>query len=231
MSNETLLSILIPTMESRKDCYLRLRAELDQQISATQSDACVEILSLLDDGSRSVGAKRNQLMDMACGMFIVFVDDDDRVGSNYVSALTSAIRENPDVDCISFNGEIAFRSHHQRLLVHSIKYTDWLECNGRYLRPPCHITPIRKDIAQRYLFADVDYAEDIDWSMRMCRDKVLRKEIALESTLYHYDSRRLYAWQWVLDRTQGTRHALGLRYVNGVALRHRLVSFFRASGS
>jgi glycosyltransferase involved in cell wall biosynthesis len=230
-NGECLLSILIPTLESRLPLYTRLREELARQSSAPGARSAVEILALSDNGSEALGAKRNQLMDMARGRFMVFVDDDDRVSPNYIQFILGAIRENPEADCISYAGEITFRGRHPRKLVHAIKYTDWYECGGEYVRPPCHITPIRADIARRYRFADVDYSEDMDWAMRISRDGVLCREVPVGSVLYHYDSRRHYAWQWLLDKTQTVRHALGLRWVNRVAVSRRTRKLFKTSQS
>ena len=193
-----LLSILIPTLESRRTLCNRLCHDLEQQAERAGAAAEVEILTLRDDGSATVGAKRNELISMARGRFVVFVDDDDRVAGNYVERLVAAIH-----------------GKYPRLLLHSIRHEDWLHCRGQYLRPPCHIMPIRREIASRYAFAEVDYAEDMDWTLRMARDRVLRREVLLDGPLYFYDSRRHYIWQWLLDRSQPLRHALGLRFVRG----------------
>jgi glycosyltransferase involved in cell wall biosynthesis len=218
-------------MESRQRCFKRLHDNLDRQIRATSNTETVEVLSLLDEGSMTIGSKRNQLMDKACGKFIVFIDDDDGISRDYISDIIQAIKEHPNADCICFNGEITFRGKHRHLLKHSNAYKDWYESHGEYLRPPCHIMPIRREIALQYRFAEVDYAEDIDWTMRMSKDNVIKEEVSLDSVLYFYDSRRHYAWQWVLDKTQGIRHALGLRILNMQVIRQRLISLLRVSKS
>ena len=217
-----LLSILIPTMESRLPMYGQLREELARQCAAPGAGTAVEVLGLSDDGTEPVGSKRNELMQMAKGLFLVCVDDDDGVSPDYVQTVLAAIRENPAADCVSFAGEITFRGRHPRKLVHSIRYTDWYECRGEYVRPPCHITPIRREIARRYEFLDVDYSEDMDWALRISRDGALRREVLVDKVLYHYYSRRRYAWQWLLDKTQPARHALGLRLVSRLALTRRV---------
>lgn len=228
---ECLLSILIPTMESRLPLYSRLHEELTRQVTLPGAGPAIEILTLSDDGSEKVGAKRNQLMDKAKGRFLVFVDDDDRVSPNYVELILAAIRQNPAADCISFPGEITFCGQQPRKLVHSIRYIDWYEHQGEYLRPPCHITPIRSDIARPYRFAEVDYSEDVDWAMRLSRDRALQQEATIDAVLYYYDSRRRYAWQWLLDKTQPIRHALGLKSVNRLSVYQRLRTLIRHSPS
>lgn len=226
-NSECLLSILIPTMESRLPLFTRLHEELERQRAVPGAGPAVEILTLSDDGSERVGTKRNTLMDQAQGRFLVFVDDDDRISPDYVRLILAAIRDNPMADCITFPGEITFRGHQPRKLVHSIQYTDWYELRGEYVRPPCHITPIRSDIARRYRFAGVDYSEDVDWAMRISQDGALQQEAQIDVVLYFYDSRRSYAWQWLLDKSQSVRHALGLRSANRLSLQRRLQKLIR----
>jgi len=228
---ECLLSILIPTMESRLPLYIRLHEELTRQCNLPGAGPAVEILTLSDDGSEVLGTKRNRLMDRARGRFLVFVDDDDRVSPDYVQLILAAIRENSAADCITFPGEITFCGQQPRRLVHSIRYTDWYEHQGEYLRPPCQITPIRSDVARRYRFAEVGYSEDVEWTMRISRDGALHHEAPIDDVLYYYDSRRPYAWQWLLDKTQPIRHALGLKSVNRLSVCQRLRTLIRHSPS
>jgi len=209
-----LLSILIPTLDSRSVQCEGLCRHLRQQVEQNQAAEAVEILTLRDDGAVAVGSKRNQLMAMARGRFLVFVDDDDRVSDDYIGRIIQAIVNNPETDCITFDAQITFRGRHPRKMVHSIRYRDWQHLDGQYVRPPCHIMPIRRSIAARYAFADIDYAEDMDWTMRMSREGALASEVNIDSVLYFYDCRRHYAFQWLLDRSQPLRHALGLRLVD-----------------
>ena len=71
------LSILIPTLESRQQQFEWLYDKLATQVRRHGLEGEVEILSLRDDGTTSIGYKRNRLMEQAQGEFIVFVDDDD----------------------------------------------------------------------------------------------------------------------------------------------------------
>lgn len=219
--SECLLSILIPTLEVRKTLCERLCSDLDQQIAETNTSGIVEVLTQPDDGTAPVGAKRNQLISKARGKFVVFVDDDDSVSTDYVRQIVRQIGGNAQADCISFAAEISFRGKHPRKMVHSIKHAEWHYSNGEYLRPPCHITPIRREIAASYEFAEVDFAEDMDWTLRMSRDHALEQEVMLDEVLYFYKCRRFFAYQWMLDRTQVLRHALGLRFADGDTLRKK----------
>jgi len=219
-----LLSILIPTIESRQESFLRLHQKLCDQIRRHALQPEVEILTLPDNGQLSIGHKRNTLLAQARGAFVVFIDDDDDISDDYVRLITSAVLKHPEVDCLGIKGQITFRGRHPRLLVYSVRYQEYHTEHGVYLRPPQHITPIKRGIAQRYKFADTSYSEDYDWALQMRRDRALQCEYFLDEVLYYYFSRRRYAYQWLLDQTEFLRHSLGLQLVNRVRLRRWLAS-------
>jgi len=204
-----ILSLLIPTLASRSASYARLRAELERQIDEAGGE--VEIVAISDNGERAIGAKRNQLLQHATGTFVAFIDDDDDVSPVYVSLILGALRREPHVDCVAIKLEIDFRGHHRAEAIHSVRYSDLSSRDGKYYRPPYILNPIRREIALRYPFAEVRYAEDFDWALRMARDGALRDEATVDAVLYHYHSRRYWAYQRLLDVTEPLRHRLGLR--------------------
>ncbi len=213
-----ILSLLIPTLDARRELFVALSAALSEQVREGGWDCEVEILSLSDSGEHSVGSKRNQLIARASGLFVAFIDDDDTVSADYVSRICTAIRENPDIDCIGIRGEITFRGRRPREFVHSLRYRDYRSAGHTYFRPPYHLNPIRREIAARYRFPDVSYSEDIAWAMQMQRDGALRKEVFLDAVLYHYRSRRAWTYQWMLDATESIRHRFGIRLANRLPL-------------
>jgi len=218
-----LLSVLIPTLESRQHSFATLRQKLQDQIQRHGLESEVEILSFPDSGDLSIGYKRNALLDRASGAFVVFIDDDDDVSDDYLRRITQAIRNHPEIDCIGIKGQITFRGRHPHLLVYSLRYHEYRTENGVYVRPPQHITPIRREVALRHRFADIRYSEDYDWALSMREEGALRKEYFVDEILYYYAARRSWWYQWLLDKTQFIRHPLGLQFVN----RLRLVRAFK----
>ena len=159
--------------------------------------------------------------------FVVFIDDDDDVSDHYVQLITEVIRNHPEVDCIGIKGQITFRGRQPHPLVYSLRYQEYRTENGVYLRPQQHITPIRRDIALCYRFADTSYSEDYDWGLRMRKEAALRNEYFLDQVLYYYAARRSWWYQWLLDKTQGLRHPLGLQLVNRLRLGRWLAAWWR----
>ena len=224
-----LLSILIPTLEARRALFGRVQGQLAAQAATAGLEADVEILDCRDNGERSIGWKRNRLIERAQGEFVAFVDDDDAVSDDYLPRICQAIRAHPGIDCIGIRGVVRFRGGHPREFVHSIRYADYRSRDGVYQRPPYHLNHIRRSIAARYRFADAYYSEDVDWARAMASDRVLRAECFIDSVLYYYASRRPWSYQWALDRTETLRHGLGLRLDNRLRL-HRLFERLRSRG-
>ncbi|PSF36239.1 hypothetical protein C7H19_13610 [Aphanothece hegewaldii CCALA 016] len=226
-----LLSILIPTLESRKNQYERLYQKLSQQISAHSLIDKVEILQFLDNQENSIGFKRNKLIQSAKGKFIAFVDDDDDVSDNYIPLICCILKENPNIDCIGIKGLITFAGKKPKVFIHSLQYQKYFSQNGIYYRPPYHLNPIKREIARQYLFEDISYSEDVDWAMRICQNQALQTEYFIDQVIYYYDSRRFWFYQELLDRTEPLRHTLGLQLANRIKVQRWLKSllFYRVN--
>jgi len=105
MGGALLWSILIPAIPERyHSAHALLYSLLEQQSVARMQD--VELLYLMDNRRRSVGAKRNNLLAMARGDYLSFVDDDDQIAADYVQKIyrqiAAARKNNPPADVICF---------------------------------------------------------------------------------------------------------------------------------
>ena len=90
------LSILILSIPSRIDQLQKLVAKLENQFD----DDSVEIVSLVDNKSFHIYEKRNELLKMARGKYICFLDDDDMIADTYIPSILHVIdNEIPDVIC------------------------------------------------------------------------------------------------------------------------------------
>lgn len=169
-------SILMLSIPERIESMKNAVAHLQEQANATGQAKAVEILVLLDNRSKSISEKRNDLLRMARGRYVAFLDDDDAVNREYISSILKAIDEN-DVDCISFNQwcsidgepmdvEFGMGNPHGQL------WRDEYGLLGNIKRPPYHMCVWRKSIAQSEEFKPIygsngQSSEDIDWLMRL----------------------------------------------------------------
>jgi len=102
--NNILLSILIPTVVGREDAFRFLQRRLDlQKHKYTGYDGSIEVLALKDNKELSIGEKRESLYKSASGLYGWQIDDDDNIADDAIELILQAIKENPDVDCVTFD--------------------------------------------------------------------------------------------------------------------------------
>ncbi len=175
-ASEIKFSILILSIPSRFESLKAAVTHLQEQADATGQGKSVEILVLLDNKSKSISEKRNDLLQMARGKYIAFLDDDDAVSKDYMSKILKAIDEN-DVDCISFNQWCSLDGEPMDVEFgignpHGHLWRDDEGFLGDIKRPPYHMCLWRREIAITEAFnpvygANGQSTEDIDWLMRL----------------------------------------------------------------
>lgn len=176
--DKPVLSLLIPTVTARAALLEELLTELRRQI---RNDPRVEIRTLLDDGTLSVGAKRNKLVEEARGVYIAFVDDDDMIDPSYVDSLLAGATTG--ADCVTFDGEITTDGQNPKLFRFSLDLDDRTVAWG-YERRPNHLCAIRRDIAQKVSFPEKNFGEDAAWSAKL--RPLLASQHRIDKILYHY---------------------------------------------
>ncbi len=101
-----ILSVLVPSVVERLHTGEKVTKSLDMYAflcaCAQAYDGAVEVLMLTDNRKRTIGAKRQSLLDVARGEFVAYVDDGDEVSLDYVDQIVKAIMCNPDADVITF---------------------------------------------------------------------------------------------------------------------------------
>lgn len=179
-----ILSILIPTIENRKEKFDKLIEELFRQNDEVYSR--VQIIGLCDNKEISIGSKRQRLLTMAQGDYVVFIDDDDMVSDDYIEEILEALKKKPDF--VGFNIECTFNGLSSVMADVSNIYNDWAnDLNGfKFVRTPYHKTPIKRQIALKIGFRDMRYAEDYDFSSRLKKSGLIKKEQHINKVLYYY---------------------------------------------
>lgn len=178
MATKNKLSILIPTVEGREELFDSLMNNLLSQIGSLP----VQILSIKDKKEISIGAKRQKLIEMSDGEYVVFIDDDDAVAPYYVVE----ILKNLGRDAVGFLIECSFDGQNKCVAKASSKYKDWGDNKDgfRYVRSTYHKTPVRREIAIKHGFKDMRFGEDYDYSMRIIND--IKSESFIDKVMYYY---------------------------------------------
>jgi glycosyltransferase involved in cell wall biosynthesis len=188
--NQPLLSILIPTLVSRKEMFNKLVTELNRQVSESEADNLVQVVSLCDDRGMTIGEKRNRLLAMSTGLYTCFIDDDDWISANYIKSILEALESRPDV--VGIVGEISMPVPKRggvlrRRFYHTLKNRNYRRSDRGFERPPNHLNPMRRDVSSYFEFIEANMGEDTDWAMRICREQILKTEVFIPAILYYYD--------------------------------------------
>ena len=183
------LSLLICTVNGRETFLERLKTRLKPQLTSE-----VEILVAKDNKELTIGKKRNDLIHNASGEYIAFIDDDDWVSEDYVKKILKATDSKPDV--VGFNSIITFNGQTPRRVEITMKHKNWSHKMGTingtpqpvtYYRCPNHLTPIKKSIALRILFPEMNDQEDRFYSLAI--PSFAETETYIDDYLYFYDCR------------------------------------------
>ncbi len=182
---EPLLSILIPSLECRKDYFDDLLDLLYDQIEMEKLQDTVEVRTLVSNGEFSIGTARNRLLAKATGDYVCFCDDDDEISPLYLYKLVEALISEEDIDAVGFKIEAWIDS--QFIDTWSIRARPTIQERQSSVTGISHLLPIWRDIAQTFTFPDANGGEDIAYSNAI--RPLIKKEIFLPDVLYYYYKR------------------------------------------
>ena len=172
------LSILTPTIPSRKEQL----SKLSEKIAKQSNDLAVEHLSFADNRTRTIGAKRQALLDIARGEYIAFVDDDDDIEPDYVSEILLAIKQGQDV--ITFQQNSYYNGAFSKVVFGLNNRDEPFQPNGITLRAPWHVCVWKRELVKTCQFGESNYGEDIIWS-RQARARI-KTSLHIDKTLCTY---------------------------------------------
>jgi len=191
-------SVLVLSIPSRFDIFKPLVEKLLKQTGDMED---VEILSLMDNKSLHIYEKRNELVRIARGSHIAFLDDDDDVSNDYVKKIVEAIGDNPQADVISFNQMCYLEGKEARVFAAMGNPQDPVQLDpsnpSKYkdtLRLPWHWCVWKKSLAISEPFRGAysygksgQSEEDIDWLNRLYPK--VKKDVYLKDEWLH-----IYRW-------------------------------------
>ncbi len=178
------LSILVPTVPTRITTFWpRLLNSLYGQIDGKP----VEVLGFLDNFTRTVGEKRNVLLQSARGRYIAFVDDDDQVSDDYVDVLLRCISQADDADVIVFDQLLRPLRGKHKLCRYGVEFLDYNDGNTLWTGPPAHTQCWRAELAKQFAFPGLNYTEDSAW---------VKQAITAVTKQFRYEGRPLYFYDF-----------------------------------
>lgn len=179
------LTILVPTVPNRLELfYIKIMKELIRQTNKYND---IELISFFDNKKRSIGKKRQEMINLSQGEYIVFIDDDDRIDENYVDEIMIALYNNENTDCVVFDCICRINGGDSKLCKYGIEfeYGDILE--GKEWRgKPSHTMVYKSSIVKNHQYNDMINGEDIDWVIRAYTD--IKLQTRIDKILYYYDA-------------------------------------------
>lgn len=196
------LSILVCSIHKRYDNFLlKIEKQLFEQYEAlNEADKeRIELLVLTDNKQMMLGHKRNTMVDIAQGKYVVFVDDDDRVSDDYIDQLLEATKS--DADSIVFKASVSLNGGKAKICHYSKDVVNDYNANDAYYRIPNHICCVKRELALKSSFPNVLYGEDAGYGKILLPH--LKTEHKIEKVLYYYDynAKTTETQAWRYNRT------------------------------
>jgi glycosyltransferase involved in cell wall biosynthesis len=144
----------------------------------------VEIIYLSDKGELTTGSKRQRLLEIAKGEYVVFVDDDDYVAYWYIESILDAIKSKPDVVTFYLNYTTDmkdFKTCQFGMFDKDWNHPEWFQ------RMPNHLCPVRREIALKVGYSPISFGEDADYAIRLRPH--LKTSVHIDDYLYIYYDR------------------------------------------
>lgn len=197
------LSILVCSVHTRYNTFLpKIQEQLYSQYNAL-SDADqdrVEIIVLTDNKKMMLGHKRNTMIDIAQGEYIVFVDDDDRIADDYIVSLLEGVASG--ADCIVFQAEVSLNGEKPKICYYSKDHKADYNKGNSYYRIPNHICCVKRSVSLKSSFPNVLYGEDSGYGKVLL--PFLKTEHKIDRVLYYYDynAQTTETQAWRYNRTK-----------------------------
>jgi len=173
-----ILSILTPTIPGRENQLAVLAQRINHQIG----NQAVEHLILSDNRKRSIGAKRQALIDIARGQYIAFVDDDDDIADGYIQELLAAAASGADV--ITFLQGATYNGQ-QSVVDFQLGQGDQdFQPGGITNRDAWHVNAWRRSRVAHCQFGESNYGEDLTWCQQARR--MAETTVHIQKILHYY---------------------------------------------
>lgn len=177
-------TILIATIGQRRAQLQRLLTRLMPQVDPY--GGAVKVLAYWDNGETDLPAKRQALVEAVDTDYLCFVDDDDLVSDDYVSAIMDALAQGPDY--VGFSMGVWKGGRRFRVSDHSLRHGGWGRHEDVYLRDITTSNPMLTKAAKAADFTVTPRggAEDRAWADQIRASGMLRTEVVIDRILYHY---------------------------------------------
>lgn len=183
------LSVLIASTHTRyRNFGLAIQDQVWKQVDGLSSDYRdrIEVIMVTDNKRMMLGRKRNLMVDMAQGRYVLFIDDDDRIEPDMFRTLLDATAERGlDPDVITFLASVSLNGEPPKICHYSKDFAEDRNTEEGYERIPNHICCVKRELAQKVSFPHIVYGEDSGYAKLLL--PLLKTELHIPRVLYRYD--------------------------------------------
>jgi hypothetical protein len=183
--SKPVLSILTPAIPERFAQLTALRDVIERQQAALPLGS-VEWLIFCDTrGARTIGQKRDDLVQLARGEYVAFVDDDDSISPDYLQSLyEAATAQGTPADVITFRQLVTYNGATGEVLFRLGAHNEPFTPNAFTNRAPWHVCAFRASLAKAHHFPHTNYGEDWEWARHVGAD--CKSSVHIDRILHHY---------------------------------------------
>jgi glycosyl transferase family 2 len=174
--------ILICSIVHRTGMLADLLAELERQLQPG-----VGVRVCRDNLETEYGDKCQRLLDSSEAEYVSFLDDDDWIESDFISAIYKALQKRPDY--VGFKVRYTEDGEPQVPVFHTLARHGWENTSEALYRDIVHFNPIRRDLAVRSQWEGGDGA-DARWAQGLRDQGIVKTEVFIDRELHHYRHRR-----------------------------------------
>lgn len=156
-----------------------------------------EVITNVDSGEKTSGMKRNELMAVAAGRYVAFIDDDDTVADNYVESICNAImQEDPDV--VTFAMDVRITKTFKHRVLGKTRFSQrssrekwqlglWPDDRRKSRMSANHLCCWKKEIARKSAWCDhLGYGDDQLWYGPLHALSAAKTSVVINECLYFY---------------------------------------------
>lgn len=177
---DIILTIGIPSLTKRKIFLIRLLNKISWCCGNYRKK--IEIIINEDNGEKTIGTKRNEIIRKSSGEYFCFIDDDDLISDNYFELIFNAFKENPDG--VGFKGMLYKKEFSEMVFEHNFDNKTHFKKHKIQKRPLNHLNPIKTELVRKVPYKEINHREDLDFGDRV--KNLLKSGKFINYILYHY---------------------------------------------
>jgi glycosyltransferase involved in cell wall biosynthesis len=156
----------------------QLLAELNRQYQPG-----LGVIIARDNCDMQYGDKCQKILDASEADYVSFLDDDDWIAEDFVSAIMEALEQRPDY--VGFQVDYTEDGRKMMPVYHTLKYRGWVDNPEALYRDIVHFNPIKRELANHGKWGG-GCGADRHWADQVRDSGLVKTEVYIDRELHHY---------------------------------------------